>query len=438
MVYPRLARSLASYCGDPALGADLAQEALARAWERWDRVSTMDAPAMWVYRTGLNLARSQARRRASDGRSPRVWQLPESAVDHDAERWADVIAVREAIAMLPDRQRAAVVLRYQADLSIDDTAGVMGCATGTVKALTHQALEQLRRRLDVPDPAPGYGHDRPASSSSSATPATGQSASSTRPQLRPGPDSGDIGAARRSPQSSSTLALVVGVAAVAWPDQPDRSVVSTTGRAPEVTWTPVSLPPGTGGLGHVSPVGPKGSSRSATSVTQDDPTDLSSVATIWRSTDGGATWAVVYTDANVVTDELGRIKRPAASFDSAYYLNGMFVVTGTVNLQGSDTSIAGIWTSPDGTTWTKADDTSSELRSLRAESTERRQRIAASHDVTTWHGRSSPSATSTSTPRRRSNAAASGSGCGRPATASDVEADTSPTSATASTPTSPH
>lgn len=149
MVYPRLARSLASYCGDPALGADLAQEALARAWARWDRVSSMDAPAMWAYRTGLNLARSHARRRAVERRAHTLIASLEPTTD--AEGWADLVALRVAIARLPERQRAAVVLRYQADLNIDDTANVLRCAPGTVKALTHQAIERLRRLLDAPD-----------------------------------------------------------------------------------------------------------------------------------------------------------------------------------------------------------------------------------------------------------------------------------------------
>jgi RNA polymerase sigma factor (sigma-70 family) len=49
--------------------------------------------------------------------------------------------------MLPDRQRAAIVLRYFADLSVRDTASALGCAEGTVKSLTSQAITALRRCL---------------------------------------------------------------------------------------------------------------------------------------------------------------------------------------------------------------------------------------------------------------------------------------------------
>jgi RNA polymerase sigma factor (sigma-70 family) len=56
--------------------------------------------------------------------------------------------VRAAILELPPRQRQAVVLRYHADLTVEDTAAVMRCAPGTVKALTSQALANLRARFE--------------------------------------------------------------------------------------------------------------------------------------------------------------------------------------------------------------------------------------------------------------------------------------------------
>ena len=56
-------------------------------------------------------------------------------------------ALRLTLAQLPDRQREAVVLRYFEDLSVEETARVMGCAAGTVKATVHQALRSLRIRM---------------------------------------------------------------------------------------------------------------------------------------------------------------------------------------------------------------------------------------------------------------------------------------------------
>jgi RNA polymerase sigma factor (sigma-70 family) len=143
--WPRLVVALSSYTGDAALAEELAQEALVRALERWDQVSAMDAPAMYVYRTGLNLARSRWRRAAVERRA-RDRMRTQDAAPPGADL-ADVLAVRAEILALPDRQRAAVVLRYHADLSVEETARVMECASGTVKALTHQALSCLRARL---------------------------------------------------------------------------------------------------------------------------------------------------------------------------------------------------------------------------------------------------------------------------------------------------
>jgi RNA polymerase sigma factor (sigma-70 family) len=50
-----------------------------------------------------------------------------------------------ALAALPPRQRAAVVLRYFVDLSEADTAAAMGCSVGTVKSHTHKAIHRLRQ-----------------------------------------------------------------------------------------------------------------------------------------------------------------------------------------------------------------------------------------------------------------------------------------------------
>ena len=57
------------------------------------------------------------------------------------------LALRAVVAGLPRRQREAVVLRYLVDLSVSETAAVMGCAEGTVRALTSQALSSLRTQL---------------------------------------------------------------------------------------------------------------------------------------------------------------------------------------------------------------------------------------------------------------------------------------------------
>jgi RNA polymerase sigma-70 factor (ECF subfamily) len=130
---------LVLYCGDRGVAEDLAQESLARAVERWAQVGRMDAPEAWVYRVAFNLARSRFRRRAAERRA--TGRLPFAAAAPDA---TDAIAVRDAVAGLPPRQRAVIVARFYAGLSVAETAEALRCAEGTVKAATHQALRNLR------------------------------------------------------------------------------------------------------------------------------------------------------------------------------------------------------------------------------------------------------------------------------------------------------
>ena len=132
-----LARSLALYTGDVALGQDLAQEALARVLARWGRVRRMRSPGGYAYRIGVNLARDAMR-----ARSRQVAETAERQVgtpDTSAR-----LVIDDALAGLPPRQRLAVSLRYLADLSVTQTADAMGCRPGTVKALCHQATQRLQ------------------------------------------------------------------------------------------------------------------------------------------------------------------------------------------------------------------------------------------------------------------------------------------------------
>jgi RNA polymerase sigma factor (sigma-70 family) len=102
-----------------------------------------------VHRVSLNLVRSHARRRKVAAAQPRV------AVDAatDPPDPSDAVAVRAEILRLPERQRVALVLRFFADLSVRETAVAMRCPEGTVKTLTHRAIESLRRTGLVTDEA---------------------------------------------------------------------------------------------------------------------------------------------------------------------------------------------------------------------------------------------------------------------------------------------
>lgn len=147
--FPRLAGALTLYTGDRELALELAQEAMARACRHWPRVQHFDAPGAWVHRVGINLANSafqRTRRRLQSPLQPLLGQ-PEPAVSDPST----ALAVRAAVARLPRRQRSALVLRYFVDLPVDEVARLLHCSPGTVKALTFQAIANLRRTRALAD-----------------------------------------------------------------------------------------------------------------------------------------------------------------------------------------------------------------------------------------------------------------------------------------------
>lgn len=152
---PRLVGALGLHTGDRAVAEELAQEALARAWARWPKVQAMDRPEAWTYRVAFNLARSHWRRKGAERRANQ--RSATRPPDPPSPDHGSVMAVREAVATLPERQRRAVVCRFFADLSVAETAEALRCAEGTVKALTHKAVAALRDavedeiELDEPD-----------------------------------------------------------------------------------------------------------------------------------------------------------------------------------------------------------------------------------------------------------------------------------------------
>jgi RNA polymerase sigma-70 factor (ECF subfamily) len=144
--YPRLVGGLALYTGDQYVAEELAQEALLRACQRWDQVRVMQSPGGWVWRVALNLANSHFRRRKVARRAGLrlLAAAPASHLDADG---ADAVAVRRAVAALPERQKTALVLRYFLDLPVDEAAARMGASGDAVRSLTKRALAALGSEL---------------------------------------------------------------------------------------------------------------------------------------------------------------------------------------------------------------------------------------------------------------------------------------------------
>lgn len=144
--HPTLVGSLALYVGDRLLAEELAQEALLRAFRRWERVARLDSPKGWVWRVAINIANSHFRRRAVARRAQTRLQGSRSeSVSPPDVAWR--VSIVAAVAELPDRQREAVVLRYVHDLSAEEAGARMGASADAVRSLTKRAVATLRAQF---------------------------------------------------------------------------------------------------------------------------------------------------------------------------------------------------------------------------------------------------------------------------------------------------
>ena len=139
----QLRRTAYLMCGDWELASDHVQEGLIRVYVAWPRLTRAGREYAYARKAVVSAFLDHARRRSST-------EVP-SETDQDVASGQDVaesVALRDALmsalAGLPPRQRACVVLRYFDDLSVAETAAVLGCSEGTVKSQTSRALASLR------------------------------------------------------------------------------------------------------------------------------------------------------------------------------------------------------------------------------------------------------------------------------------------------------
>jgi RNA polymerase sigma factor (sigma-70 family) len=137
--YPGLVRLAALLIGSGALAEEVVQEAFLRSRRALERA---DRPAAYLRSAVVNGCRSVHRRQAlALRRLPALGGLSEAA-EPELHELADVLA------LLPERQRTVLVLRYYADLSETEIAQLVGCRPGTVKSLAHRGLARLRALIE--------------------------------------------------------------------------------------------------------------------------------------------------------------------------------------------------------------------------------------------------------------------------------------------------
>jgi RNA polymerase sigma-70 factor (sigma-E family) len=135
---------------DLAEAEDLVQETLLRIAKRWPRVRGMEHPGAYARKILVNLALDESERRVRrlqelDG------QEPADRADRSSARALWQVDARsaliDALAKLPPRQRAVLVLRYFLDLPEAEVAAALGCSVGTVKSTASRGLARLEQDL---------------------------------------------------------------------------------------------------------------------------------------------------------------------------------------------------------------------------------------------------------------------------------------------------
>jgi RNA polymerase sigma-70 factor (sigma-E family) len=150
---PAALRLAYAMTGDAQLTEDIVAEAFARVYAKWSR-GGIDDPDAYVRRAVVNEVRTTWRRLAVRRRYAAAQHHSETAAPSGIDTLGDADLLQRALATLPPRVRAVVILRIVDDLSEQQTADVLGCAKGTVKSHLSRGLERLRSALA---PAEGEG-----------------------------------------------------------------------------------------------------------------------------------------------------------------------------------------------------------------------------------------------------------------------------------------
>lgn len=137
---PRLRRTAFLLCGDWHTAEDLVQTALAKVFVSWRRIREQNSAHAYATRTLVNTYLADKRLKRPG--EVLTGKLPDRTAEPAAPETR--IVVLDALATLPPKGRAVVVLRYWADLSVEQVAAVLGCTPGNVKSQSARSLAKLR------------------------------------------------------------------------------------------------------------------------------------------------------------------------------------------------------------------------------------------------------------------------------------------------------
>ncbi len=135
--------------GDQAVAEEVVMDALLKTYSGWWRIRNAAQADVYLKRAVVNMCRSRIRRKGVEARFLATQRKPAEARGWDAERHETARVVWQAVLSLPERQRAAVVLRYFEDLPEAQVADILECSVGTVKSQLSKARAKLEKSLDV-------------------------------------------------------------------------------------------------------------------------------------------------------------------------------------------------------------------------------------------------------------------------------------------------
>jgi len=136
-VEPRLSYALAAAYG-PEVGREATADALMYAWEHWDRISSMDNAAGYLYRVG----------QTSSKRHRRIGPIAPPVTMGRQEPWVEPVLPR-VLGEMPERQRVCVVLIHGMEWTQQEVADLLGVSRTTVERHLERGMKKLRAGLEV-------------------------------------------------------------------------------------------------------------------------------------------------------------------------------------------------------------------------------------------------------------------------------------------------
>ena len=144
-----IGRALVFVLGDQSLAEEAVDEAMAKAFQKWDEVGAMESPDGWVFVVGKRWGLSWRRGRRRERKREEL--VADRQRDHSDRSTAEHLDLMHALEHLTPDQRSIVVCRFSLGLSVDETAALLGIKPGTAKSRLSRSVARLRELMAEDD-----------------------------------------------------------------------------------------------------------------------------------------------------------------------------------------------------------------------------------------------------------------------------------------------